>query len=51
MPLKSLKDDPGVTNVTVAFGGIQFVPGSFLYADEDGVVVCKENQFSRTGER
>ena len=39
MPVKSLKDDPGEIDVPVAFAGIRFVPGHYIYADEDGLIV------------
>ncbi len=37
-PLKSVKNGVGERDVVVRFGGVTFVPGEFLYADEDGVV-------------
>jgi regulator of ribonuclease activity A len=39
MPLKSKKERKGETNVVVRFGGIDWTPGQYVYADEDGVVV------------
>jgi regulator of ribonuclease activity A len=39
MPLKSKKEGKGETNVVVRFGGIDWTPGHYVYADEDGVVV------------
>ncbi len=41
-PLKSVKRNVGEADVPVTFGGVTFVPGESLYADEDGVVVCRE---------
>lgn len=41
-PLKTVKRDLGDRNVPVRFGGIEFRPGQYLYADEDGVVVSDE---------
>ena len=38
-PLKSAKRGSGERDVPVTFAGITFVPGHYLYADEDGVVV------------
>ena len=38
-PLKSLKDYRGEEGVRVSFGGVEFVPGHYLYSDEDGIVV------------
>ena len=37
--MKSLKDFEGEKGIPVSFAGIEFVPGHFVYADEDGVVV------------
>ncbi|KQB86283.1 ribonuclease E activity regulator RraA [Corynebacterium lowii] len=41
-PRKSSKDGAGEKNVTVHFGGVDFVPGQYVYADADGVVVTEE---------
>jgi len=38
-PKKSLKKDIGERDLLVTFAGVNFVPGHFLYADEDGFVV------------
>lgn len=38
-PRKSAKDGAGEVDGVVAFGGVEFRPGSMLWADEDGVVV------------
>ncbi|HZG73808.1 MAG TPA: ribonuclease E activity regulator RraA [Chondromyces sp.] len=38
-PLKSKKEGKGERDITVSFGGINWVPGHYVYADEDGVVV------------
>ena len=40
-PRKSNKLGEGDINVPVAFAGVLFKPGHFLYADEDGIVVCE----------
>eukprot|EP00569_Conticribra_weissflogii_P003356 CAMPEP_0171331370 /NCGR_PEP_ID=MMETSP0878-20121228/2647_1 /TAXON_ID=67004 /ORGANISM="Thalassiosira weissflogii, Strain CCMP1336" /LENGTH=241 /DNA_ID=CAMNT_0011831885 /DNA_START=11 /DNA_END=736 /DNA_ORIENTATION=+ len=49
-PVKSLKTYPGERGVTVNFGGVEFVPGHWVYADEDGIIVSEkplhENQGS-----
>ncbi|MCG6965777.1 MAG: ribonuclease E activity regulator RraA [Chromatiaceae bacterium] len=37
-PLKSVKKGTGERDVGVRFAGVNFVPGEFLYADEDGVI-------------
>ena len=38
-PRKSTKNGDGLTDVPVAFGGVTFVPGHWLYSDEDGILV------------
>lgn len=38
-PLKSIKKGVGERDLTVTFGGVAFVPGQYVYADEDGVIV------------
>ncbi len=38
-PLKSIKKGAGDRNIPVTFAGITFVPGHYLYADADGVIV------------
>ena len=37
-PLKSVKQGVGERDVVVRFAGVNFVPGGYLYADEDGIV-------------
>lgn len=39
-PLKSIKQGKGDRNITIHFGDIDFVPGHYVYADEDGVIVA-----------
>lgn len=41
-PRKSTKTGAGDRDVTVSFGGVDFVPGDVLYADADGIVVRAE---------
>jgi len=38
-PLKTIKRNTGEVDIPVSFGGVSFVPGEQLYADEDGVIV------------
>lgn len=38
-PLKSVKKGAGECDIPVTFGGVRFVPGQQLYADEDGIIV------------
>lgn len=37
-PLKSEKRGLGTPDVTVAFAGVRFEPGHYVYADEDGII-------------
>lgn len=39
-PFKSIKKGEGDVNIPVTFGGITFQPGSWLYSDEDGIIVA-----------
>ena len=41
-PKKSMKNDGGEFNVTLNFANITISDGDFIYADEDGIVVSKE---------
>jgi regulator of ribonuclease activity A len=40
-PLKTIKRNEGQSDITVSFGGIDFVPGHHVYADSDGVIVSE----------
>ena len=39
-PMKTVKRNVGQRDVAVRFAGVRFVPGAFLYADHDGVIVA-----------
>lgn len=41
-PLKTEKLGAGAHNVPVRFVGVNFLPGHYLYADEDGLVVSEK---------
>jgi regulator of ribonuclease activity A len=41
-PRKSAKAGTGLGDVPVSFGGATFTPGSWVYSDEDGLVVSAE---------
>ena len=41
-PLKTDKRGLGDVNVTVKFGGVEFVPGQFVYADNNGIIVSPQ---------
>lgn len=38
-PVRSAKTGRGAIDVPVAFGGVLFEPGNYLYCDEDGVLL------------
>ena len=38
-PLKSMKKGAGNCNIAVTFAGVTFVPGQYVYADENGIIV------------
>ena len=40
-PVKSIKRNEGQENIDVGFAGVDFKPGQFVYADEDGIVVSE----------
>ncbi|MGQ5523519.1 ribonuclease E activity regulator RraA [Chitinimonas sp. PSY-7] len=42
-PRKSVKKGEGSSNVPVQFAGVRFLPGYWLYADEDGMVVSSQS--------
>ncbi|QEY24407.1 ribonuclease E activity regulator RraA [Neisseria animalis] len=41
-PRVSSKTCAGETDITVSFGGVDFVPGHYLYSDEDGILVTEQ---------
>lgn len=41
-PMKTVKKNVGEADVPVSFGGVTFVPGEWLYADEDGVILSSQ---------
>ena len=42
-PLKSVKKGIGEKNLPVDFACVEFRPGDYLYADEDGILVAQES--------
>ena len=42
-PLKSNKRGLGDRNVSVRFAGITFIPGYYVYADQDGILVASKS--------
>lgn len=41
-PRKYMVPADGALNVPLSFAGVQFVPGEYVYADVDGVIVTKQ---------
>lgn len=41
-PFKSLKKHAGEQNLELDFAGVKFQPNAYVYADNDGVIVSKE---------
>lgn len=41
-PFKSYKKGEGDVNIPVAFAGVTFEPGQYLYSDEDGILVSPQ---------
>ncbi|KMY53033.1 ribonuclease [Bacillus sp. FJAT-27231] len=41
-PLKSIKRGAGEENISITFGEVKWIPGHYVYADEDGVVVAEK---------
>ncbi len=39
LPLKSVKKGEGEIDISVHFADVDFVPGQFTYADEDGIIL------------
>lgn len=42
IPLKSNRQGRGDLNIPVTFGGVTFLEGEYLYADNNGIIVSKE---------
>ena len=40
VPIKSVRRDKGQAGIPVRFGGVEFVPGQFVYADANGVITA-----------
>lgn len=41
-PIKSIKRGKGDENVPVQFAGINWIPGHYVYADSDGILISEE---------
>ena len=44
-PRKSVKKGAGDQNIPVSFAGVEFMPGSYVYCDSDGVIVSNKKLF------
>jgi regulator of ribonuclease activity A len=42
-PLRSSREGAGTRGNAVAFAGLIFTPGEYLYSDEDGLLVANRN--------
>lgn len=42
MPLKSVKKGVGEVDINVHFADVDFIPGEYVYADEDGVIISSQ---------
>ncbi len=43
IPLKSVKKGEGDIDIAVHFADVDFIPGHFAYADEDGIILSAES--------
>jgi regulator of ribonuclease activity A len=43
IPLKTDKRNEGQRDVTVKFGGVDFIPGHYVYADNNGIIVSAKS--------
>jgi regulator of ribonuclease activity A len=41
-PKKSSKNGKGSLDIDVSFGGVTFVPGHWVYSDDDGILISSE---------
>ena len=42
-PKKSSKNGTGAVDIPVSFGGVTFIPGHWIYSDDDGILVSAKN--------
>ncbi|KAN0003278.1 hypothetical protein ACTFIZ_009424 [Dictyostelium cf. discoideum] len=43
VPMKTEKLGLGDVNISITFGGVTFIPGEFVYADNNGIIVSQTN--------
>lgn len=42
VPIKSVRRGEGERGVPISFGGVRFLPGEFVYADANGIIVASD---------
>ena len=42
-PRRPLKENQGEKDIPIEFAGARFVPGDYIYCDEDGVLISRES--------
>ena len=42
IPVKSIKKDIGDTDIEISFMNTKFIPGDYIYADLDGIIISKK---------
>lgn len=48
-PFKSIKRGEGTKGGSLSFGEIEWIPGQYVYADDDGVIVSEKPLHSKLG--
>ncbi len=49
VPRRSKKEGVGRQNVPLSFAGVTFLPGDYIYADEDGILIAKSDLLKKAG--
>tara|TARA_B100000767_G_C19749733_1_gene530190 strand:- start:1751 stop:2248 length:498 start_codon:yes stop_codon:yes gene_type:complete len=49
VPRKTIKAGKGKLNMPVEFGGVSFEPDHYLFADQTGIIVAKDNLLALSG--
>lgn len=47
IPRRSKKEGKGRQNLSLGFAGVIFIPGDYLYADEDGILISKRDLLNK----
>ena len=48
-PFKSNKRGEGTKGSTLSFGNVEWIPGQFVYADDDGIIISEKPLDSKPG--